>query len=149
MAVEDYQTLAAEVIEENRYLALGTTDGTEPWVAPIEFLRDEDGTFYYFSTGTARHSMDLEENPVVSAAIYGEEQPEYAPGMTAPLRGVQIRGRASKLDPEDYPELVSGAIDALDLPMPPYEVFALEPETYYVPLIEDGVNARIEVELDD
>ncbi len=32
--------------------------------------------------------------------------------------------------------------------MPPYEVYALEPEAYYVPLIEDGVNTRVEVELD-
>lgn len=149
MASQEYGALAAEVIEENRYLALATTDGADPWVAPVEYIRGEDGTFYFFSTDAARHSADLEEHPVVSAAIYGDDQPEYAPGLTAPLRGVQIRGRARKLDPDDYPELVAGAIEALEPPMPPYEAFALEPEAYYVPLIEDGVNTRVEVELDD
>lgn len=147
MSGTDYAALAEAVIEENRYLALGTTDGSEPWVAPVEYIRGEDGTFYFFSTDAARHSADLEANPVVSAAIYGEDQPEYAPDKTAALRGVQIRGRARKLDPDEYPELVSGAIDALEPPMPPYEAFALEPESYHVPLIEDGVNTRVEVEL--
>lgn len=147
MATRDYQALAEEVIEQNRYLALATTDGTEPWVAPVEYITGEGGTFYFFSTVAARHSADLEDHPVVSAAIYGDDQPEYAPDKTAPLRGVQIRGRARKLDPDDYPEIVAGAIEALEPPMPPYEAFAIEPDAVYVPLIEDGVNTRIEVEL--
>lgn len=148
MDTSDYRALAEDVIEENRYLALATTDGVEPWVAPVEYIRGDDGTFYFFSTDAARHSADLEEHPVVSAAIYGDDQPEYAPDKTGALNGVQLCGRARKLDPDDYPELVASAIDALEPPMPPYEAFALEPEAYYVPLIEDGVNTRVEVELD-
>lgn len=147
MASDDYRELAAAVIEENRYLAIATADGTEPWVAPVEYLRGEDGTFYFFSTDAARHSADLAANPTVSAAIYGDDQPEYTPDKTAPLRGVQIEGTARKLDPDEYPELVEGAIDALEPPMPPYEAFALEPDAYYVPLIEDGVNTRVAVDL--
>ncbi|NIW27839.1 MAG: pyridoxamine 5'-phosphate oxidase family protein, partial [Actinobacteria bacterium] len=50
MSADDYGAFAAEVIEENRYMALATTDGEEPWVAPVEFLRGEDGTFYWLST---------------------------------------------------------------------------------------------------
>jgi nitroimidazol reductase NimA-like FMN-containing flavoprotein (pyridoxamine 5'-phosphate oxidase superfamily) len=148
MAQRDHRALAEEVIEENRYLALSTTGNDEPWVAPVEYLRGEDGTFYFFSTADARHSKHIESAGLVSAAIYGDDQPEYAPDKTAALRGVQLRGRARKLDPGDYPELVAGAIDALEPPMPPYEAYALEPEACFVPLIEDGINTRVEVELD-
>ena len=141
----DHAAHAAEVIESNRYLALATTDGERPWVAPVEYLRGEDGTFYFFSTAAAAHASDLETNPRVSAAIYGDDQPEYDPDVTTALNGVQLDGTCRRLDPADYPEAVEGAIDALEPPMPPYEVFALEPDAYYVPLIEDGVNTRVEV----
>jgi hypothetical protein len=44
MRDNSYQEMVEEVIKENRYLALSTTDGTEPWIATIEYIRDEAGS---------------------------------------------------------------------------------------------------------
>lgn len=148
MGEADYRSLVEEVIEENRYLALATSDGSEPWVATIEYIRDESGSFYFFSTTSSRHAEHLEDNETVAVAIWSAEQPEYSPDTTTTLNGVQIRGTARRLEEAEYPEAVTGAIEALEPPMPPYAAFEIEPERAYAPVIDDGVNERIEVELD-
>jgi uncharacterized protein YhbP (UPF0306 family) len=146
MGETDYDELVETVIEENRYLTLATTDGEEPWAAPLEYVRDEDGTFYFFSTETSRHARHLERNETVAVAIFGPNQPEYSPGTSAVLNGVQIRGRAGRLAEDEYPDVVDSAIEALEPPMPPYAAFEIEPLRIYAPVIEDGVNERVEVD---
>jgi uncharacterized protein YhbP (UPF0306 family) len=147
MAENDYREMVEEVIEENRYLALSTTDGTEPWVATIEYIRDETGAFYFFSTTDSRHAQHIEQNETVAVAIWDTDQPEYSPDTSTNLNGVQIRGEAQRLSEDEYPDAVSGAIEALDPPMPPYAAFKIEPRTVYAPIIDDGVNKRVEVDM--
>lgn len=142
----DYQELVEEVIEENRYLALATTDGSEPWVATIEYVYDE-GTFYFFSTVSSRHSRHIEQNGTVAVAIWSQDQPEYSPTVSTTLHGVQFQGDASQLSEEEYPDAVAAAVEALEPPMPPYAAFELEPYRVYAPVIEEGVNRRVEVDL--
>lgn len=138
--------MVEEVIENNRYLALATSDGAEPWIATIEYIRD-DGTFYFFSTTDSRHARHIDENATVAVAIWGPDQPEYTPEKSTHLRGVQLRGEARRLESEEHPEAVAAAIEALDPPMPPYAAFEIVPRRAYAPVIEDGVNKRVEVEL--
>lgn len=147
MADNDYQELIEAVIEDNDYLALSTTDGTEPWVAPIEYFRDEAGNFYFFSTTDSRHAEHIEANETVAVAVWEDDQPEYSPDMTTSLKGVQIRGAAARLSEDEYPEIVEAAIEDLDAPMPPYAAFTIEPRRVYAPIIEDGVNKRVEVDM--
>lgn len=146
MSDPDYQALAEAVIEENRYLALATTDGTEPWVATIEYVYDA-GTFYFFSTVSSRHARHIEQNEMVAVAIWSRDQPEYSPTGSRTLNGVQFSGDALRIAETDYPAPVGAAIEALEPPMPPYAAFALEPHRVYVPVIEEGLNRRVEVEL--
>lgn len=148
MAETDYHELVTGVIEENRYLTLATTDGETPWAAPLEYIRDDDGTFYFFSTESSRHARHIEANETVAVAIFSPDQPEYGPERSAPLNGVQIRGKARRLPAESYPEVVQGAIDALEPPMPPYAAFEIVPTEMYAPRIEDGVNERVEVNVE-
>jgi len=61
---------------------------------------------------------------------------------------VQIRGEATRLSEDEYPEAVTAAIEALDPPMPPYAAFKIDPHRVYAPIIDDGVNKRVEVEID-
>lgn len=149
MATADDRELVREVITGGRYLSLSTTDGNEPWVAPIEYMHDDELNFYFLSTDDARHSRHIEANPTVAVAIFEREQPEYSPDFSGTLRGVQIRGTAKRLSPDEYPEIVTAAIDALDPPMPPYRVYRIVPRKFYVPRVEDGVNERLEVHLRD
>ncbi len=137
-----------DFIERTQYLVLATTDGDSPWVAPVEPLVDEDLNFYFFSTPEARHSQHIENGGKVAAVMFASEQPQYTPTLSANLSGVQMECTARKLDPSEYNEAVRGAIDALQPPMPPYQVFMITPSRFYVPAIENGVNTRYEVEMD-
>lgn len=137
--------LVREIISENRYLSLATTDGTRPWIAPLEYMVDEDLNFMFFSSRDSLHARHIENNAHVSVAIFDREQPEYTPGVSTTLRGVQIRASARRLSKDEYPEAVNEAIAALQLPMPPYEVFLVEPSAFFIPKIVDGINERVEV----
>lgn len=147
MGENNYQGMVEQVIEDNRYLALSTTDGTTPWVSTIEYIY-ADGVFYFFSTTDSRHARHIEENGTVAVAIWDREQPEYTPDVSTHLKGVQMRAEARRLGEAEYPDAVVAAIEALDPPMPPYAAFEFNPERVYAPVIDDGVNKRVEVDLD-
>ena len=148
MVENNYQEMVEEVIEDNRYLALSTMDGTEPWVATIEYIYDDSGNFYFFSTTDSRHAQHIDAYETVAVAIWSADQPEYSPDVSTNLDGVQIRGEATRLSEDEYPEAVTAAIEALDPPMPPYAAFKIDPHRVYAPIIDDGVNKRVEVEID-
>ena len=136
------------LVENTQYLVLATTDGDSPWVAPVEPIVDEDLNFYYLSTSDALHSRHIEAGGNVAAVMFANEQPEYTPTLSANLNAVQMECTGKRLHPSEYNEAVQGAIDFIQPPMPPYEVYKLEPERFYVPAIENGVNTRYEVEMD-
>jgi len=137
-----------DLIGRTQYLVLATADGDGPWIAPVEPMADEDLNFYFFSTSEARHSRHIEDGGKVAAVMFDTEQPEYTPSLTANLNAVQMECSARRLDPSEYNEAVRGAIDAMEPPMPPYEVYKITPTRFYVPAIENGVNVRYEVEMD-
>lgn len=148
MVDDDYQAMVESVIEDADALALSTTDGSEPWIAPVEYFRDEEGNFYFFSTTDSRHAQHIEANETVAVAIWEQgDQPEYSPDLDATIQGVQIRGTASRLSEDEFPPMAAGAAEQLDIPMPPYTAFQIEPERFYAPIIEDGINKRVEVEM--
>lgn len=138
---------ALDVIENCRYMTLATTDGETPWIAPIEHIRDPSGVFYFLSTEDSRHARHIEGNNRVAVALYSGEQPAYASDANARLRGVQIEATARKIAEDEYPDFIHDAINALQAPMPPYAVFRVDPERYYLPKLENGVNVRQEVDL--
>lgn len=148
MSDNDYRTVAEQVIEETSYLGLATTDGSEPWLAPIEYFTDEAFNFYFFSTTHSRHAEHIEANDTVAVALWTQDQPEeYTPDLTTTLNGIQILGSASKLSEDEYPPIVEGAAEETAIPMPPYAPFRIEPQRVYVPVVEDGINKRVEVDL--
>ena len=149
MSDADDTAFARDVLETSRYVTLATSDGSAPWIAPIEPMRDGDGTFYFFSTEDSRHARHIATNPNVAISLFNGEQPAYASDANARLRGLQIEATARKLDPAEYPDAVKGAIEALDIGglMPPYAVYRVDPTRYYLPKLENGVKVRTEVDL--
>lgn len=133
------------LLRRNRYLVLATTDGTRPWIAPLEYVLDDDLNFYFLSPEDVRHVRHLADCDDVAVAVFDREQPDYSPEMSETINGVQIDGTASRLDASAYPDFIVQAIEALDPPMPPYAVYKIEPDRFYVPKIESGVNVRVEV----
>jgi hypothetical protein len=110
-------------------------------------LLDGDLNFYFFSPSGVRHVEDLDSNPNVGLAVFDREQPDYAGDLNATLNGVQIEAVARRLEPGQYTDDIRAGIEALQPPMPPYEVFKMEPTAFFVPRIEDGVNVRHPIDM--
>lgn len=148
MSTGDYRTRVEEVIETSDYLALGTSAGGEPWIAPIEYFRDAEGNFCFFSTTDSRHARHIEQNDTVAVAIWSEDQPEeYSPDLDAFLNGVQIRGTAYRVPEDEYSETLATVAEMFEAPMPPYAAYVVEPQRVYAPVIEDGINKRVEIDM--
>ncbi len=135
-----------DLIKNNRYLTLATSDGSDPWIAPLEYISDDALNLYFFSLENSLHAQHIQDNKMVAVAIFDSQQPEYQPGKTLQLSGVQIAAVARKLK-GPLPAIVNEAINLLQPPMPPYAVFEVKPHRAYLPLICDGLNERKEVQL--
>jgi uncharacterized protein YhbP (UPF0306 family) len=135
------------LIKRNRVVVLATTDGGEPWVAPLEYTADEDLNLYFFSTTEARHVRHLEANSAVAAAVFDHMQPRVTATTTTDLNGVQMECTAIRVPPELHTDAVKTAIATLDISIPPYAVFKIVPHRFYVPRVENGLNIRHEIEM--
>ena len=135
------------LIRRNRVVVLATTDGDKPWVAPLEYMADEDLNLYFFSTTEARHVRHLKVNSAVAATVFDHKQPIVNATTTADLSGVQMECTATSVPPEQRTDAVSAAIDEFDISIPPYAVFKVVPHRIFVPRIENGVNVRYEVDM--
>ena len=88
----DLAAMAREVIDTNRYLVLGTV-GPEgaPRVSPVYYGVDEYRDFYWVSSPTALHSVNVEERPAVNAVVY-DSSVQVGHG-----RAVYLTGRARRV----------------------------------------------------
>ena len=135
------------LIERNTVVVLATTDGDKPWIAPLEYMADEDLNLYFFSSTESRHVRHLEANSAVAATVFDHKQPIVTATSNADLNGVQMECTATRVPPELHTAAVSAAIEAFDLSIPPYAVFKIVPHRVYVPRIENGMNVRYEVDM--
>jgi uncharacterized protein YhbP (UPF0306 family) len=155
-AIEDFaierpdqasSTWVRALIKRNSVVVLATTDGDQPWIAPLEYMADEDLNLYFFSLAEARHVRHLEANSAVAATVFDRRQPIITATTTTDLSGVQMECTAIRVPPELHTDAVDTAIDALGISMPPYAVFKVVPHRFYVPKIENGLYIRYEVDM--
>lgn len=143
---ESDREFVRELVKRNRYLSLATTDGTDPWIAPLEYISDDELNLYYFSPEEAAHSHHLRDHQIVAVTIFDAVQPEYEPAQVMRIAGVQVVATAQKLE-APFPDLVANQIEAWKLPMPPYAAYKITPTKWFIPVLKDGVNDRLEVSL--
>lgn len=142
MTVKASREFVMDVIEENRYLNLATTDGTEPWVAPVEYVISDTLNFYFISKTSSRHVGHIEQNPDVGAAIYDSTQPSRTG------RGIQIEGIVEQYSEDRNPFVIFD--DRPDVPErlseihPDYSAYTIRPTKFYVPVNDE----RVEVDMD-
>ena len=141
---ETDQEFIRTLIERNRYLSLATSDGTDPWIAPLEYISDDELNLYYFSPENAAHSQHIDKHQTVAVTVFDAVQPEYEPAQVMRIAGVQAVAHAERLN-EPYPDLVANQIDAWQLPMPPYAAYKVTVTKWFIPVLKDGVNDRLEV----
>jgi nitroimidazol reductase NimA-like FMN-containing flavoprotein (pyridoxamine 5'-phosphate oxidase superfamily) len=88
----DLAELARRVIDETKYMALGTADETgHPWVSPVWFACEDYRRFHWVSAHDTRHSRNIAARPEVAIAIY---DPSVAIGAAA---AVYVSGNAREL----------------------------------------------------
>ena len=63
--------LARSIIDANAYMTLATADeaGT-PWASPVSFAHAEHREFYWLSSPTRRHSLNIDARPDVSLVVF-------------------------------------------------------------------------------
>jgi hypothetical protein len=88
------EAYAREMLDEHRYLVLGTADADgEPWVSPVFYALDGYSRLYWLSDPQSRHSRNLAVRPSLSMVVYDTGAPVGA------ARAVYMSGHA---------EIVSG-----------------------------------------
>ncbi len=90
--MNDLLILTCETLDASYLMSLGVSDEQGVWVADVIFVCDDDLNVYWMSTVDRRHSVAIESNPNVAAAITATMQPGE------PDRGVQMSGVAEMTD---------------------------------------------------
>lgn len=59
-----------------------------------------------------------------------------------------MRGVVRQFSSDEYPQVIVNFIEEGPEPkMPPYAVYTIQPRRVNVPILEDGVNNRVEVDM--
>ena len=143
----DEQEFARQIVRNNRYLTLASCDGAEPWAATLEYVCDEDLNLYFFSPEASLHARHIQANERVALSIFEAQQQEFEPAEILRLAGVQIEAVAHIMSPP-YPDLIERQIEIWQLSLPPYAAYRITPQRWYLPVVKDGVNVRIDVGMD-
>jgi uncharacterized protein YhbP (UPF0306 family) len=95
----DAVTRARQIISENRYLTLATSDGASPWAAPVAYVVDGSYDFYWASLHDATHSRHLESGTSAAIAIF-DSRATYEE-----VDGLQARGVASEVAADEAEQI--------------------------------------------
>ncbi len=144
---EQARDIVRSIVTENTYLTISTTDGEQPWCAPVQYVADEDLNLYFVSLPGSRHMTHIASNPHVAVTIFDSQQPPFT------SRGVQIEAMAEAYSETDNPFARIGGFDwpeNLQELVPGYVAVRVTPVRFYLPrYIVDGVqrDERVEVPL--
>lgn len=84
-----------QILGSNRYLTVSTVDSSgKPWAAPLWYIRDDEGSLFWWSPVASQHSQNIASNPDVYITIFNSQLPE-GDGI-----GLYIQATAAEL-PED------------------------------------------------
>jgi nitroimidazol reductase NimA-like FMN-containing flavoprotein (pyridoxamine 5'-phosphate oxidase superfamily) len=119
---QDLETIARSIVDSNRFMALGTADGSGmPWVSPVWYTPVSYREYVWVSRPGARHSRNIAERPEVAITIYDSHRPGtwaafYMAGTAAQVEDVDAvlgvfnaRGEAQGLRPWSREEVVGAA----------------------------------------
>jgi nitroimidazol reductase NimA-like FMN-containing flavoprotein (pyridoxamine 5'-phosphate oxidase superfamily) len=94
---EQLEAVARAIIDENRYMTLGTADeGGVPWVSPVWYAPSANREFFWVSNADARHSRNIAARPQIAIVIFdsrapvGSGQGVYMPAIAEQLAGAEL-----------------------------------------------------------
>ncbi len=106
-------------------MSLGVSDEQGVWVADVIFAHDDEFNIYWMSTADRRHSMAIEANPNVAAAITATQRPGDSDS------GVQMSGKAKAIDSVPR-EVALRYFRKQNKPAPAEDFVVLEDHQWYV-----------------
>jgi Pyridoxamine 5'-phosphate oxidase len=96
---EDLGAIARAIIEDNLYMALGTSDEQgQPWVSPVYYAHAGYREFYWVSLPEAAHSRNIAVRPQISIVIFDSQAPigtgqgVYLSAVAEELTGADLDG---------------------------------------------------------
>jgi nitroimidazol reductase NimA-like FMN-containing flavoprotein (pyridoxamine 5'-phosphate oxidase superfamily) len=113
---------ARELIDTNRYMALGTVDPDgRPRVSPVYYAPDGYSTVYWISSTEAQHSRNVAERPDISMVMFDS---------TAPIgsgRAVYLKARGTRVPDDELDQCVDVACRARFPEQKPFPADELRP----------------------
>ncbi|MFI0357477.1 pyridoxamine 5'-phosphate oxidase family protein [Actinomadura sp. 9N407] len=101
---DDLDEMARSIIDGNRYLTLGTAESDHrPRVSPVYFTHVGYRTFYWLSSPTAHHSINITVRPAVAIVIF-DSTAEVGHGSA-----VYIAAEASIVNDDELPRCCAEA----------------------------------------
>jgi len=91
---EDLEAIARSIVDESRFMALGTADGAgTPWVSPVWYAPASYRDYIWVSRQDTRHSRSIARRPEVAVVIYDSHRPGgwaaiYMTGTAAEIQDV-------------------------------------------------------------
>lgn len=147
MTQEELVKLAKDIIKNNIYLTLGTSDG-DPWVAPLFYCVNDTFNFYFISQLDSLHTKQMLKNPKVAFSIF-DSHAEEGKGT-----GIQAMGDIHMIDEEELEtEINNYNTTFIDIKPDflkgntPYRLFKLTPSEVWVTDPEAKVDKRVKVDL--
>lgn len=105
----EVETIVRKYLPSVNIMQLATSSNGQPWVCSIHYYSDEDLNLYWISTPERRHSLEIKDNPKVSATIMVHEdttEEDYVIGIT-------IEGTAELIGRNPGEEIIQGYNDKL------------------------------------
>ena len=100
---------ARRVLDANRYLTLGTTEPDHrPRLSPVYYTHVDYRDFYWVSSPTAQHSMNLASRPQVALVVF-DSTSRIGEG-----RAVYVDAHASLVPDDELPQRCAEAFARVD-----------------------------------
>jgi uncharacterized protein YhbP (UPF0306 family) len=106
----DNLSLVKQYVNQIKVMQLATCKDGQPYAVNIHFYADEDLNIYWISLTSRRHSIEIEENSKVCAALKVHENTEEENWVV----GISVEGRAELLGQEVPEGAAQGFISKLN-----------------------------------
>ena len=97
--ITDLNKLAKEIIEQNQYMTLATSDNAgNPWVSPVVYAYDKDCNSYFVSIPISKDCLNMSYNNNIAVAIFDSRQ-KLGEGV-----GLQTEGKVKEVKISELPK---------------------------------------------
>lgn len=98
--MEKYSGIVRDIVKNNIYMSLASTDGKKCWVSPLYYVMDKAFNFYFVSNVNSVHSQNIIKNKNVAVTIFDSRlKPEE-------VNGIQFDGICSILSIKELPSAI-------------------------------------------